>query len=100
MVGSSRHHCLIYEGAPSKHIATIWPWIIDKLNTNHRCLYLNSPAMVAGMRSHLTAAGVDVMKETERGALILSSDQGHLLNETFDVDGMLAMLGNALNQAL
>lgn len=96
----SRHQCLIYEGAPSKHIGSIAPAIIDKLKMNNRCLYLNSPPMVAGMRSYLSAAGVDVMKEMEKGALILSSDQGHLVNETFDVDRMLTMLRNALKQAL
>jgi hypothetical protein len=95
-----RHQCLIYEGAPSMHIGSIAPTIIDKLKTNNRCLYLNSPPMVAGMRSYLSAAGLDVIKEIEKGALLLSSDQGHLVNETFDVDRMLAMLLNALRQAL
>jgi hypothetical protein len=95
-----RHQCLIYEGAPTKHIGSIAPTIIDKLKTNNRCLYLNSPPMVAGMRSCLSAAGVDVIKETEKGALILSSDQGHLVNGTFDVDRMLALLLNALQEAL
>ena len=56
--------------------------------------------MVAGMRSYLAASGVDVARETNRGSLILSSEQ-HLVNGyVFDVklmiDGLRAALGGAL----
>ena len=44
-----------------------------KLVQNHRCLYLNSAPMVAGMGSYLAAAGVDVTQETARGSLVFSS---------------------------
>jgi ankyrin repeat protein len=49
--------------------------IIDKLDSHHRCLYLNSPAMVAGIRTYLAAAGLDVNEQVKKGALVLSSDQ-------------------------
>ena len=49
-----------------------------KLEERHRCLYLDSPPMVAGMRSYLSAAGVDVAREVGKGSLVLSSDQGHI----------------------
>jgi hypothetical protein len=95
-----RHQCLIYEGAPSKHLGSLARTIIDKLKANNRCLYLNSPPMVAGIRSYLSAGGLDLRKEIERGALILSSDQGHLVNGRFEVKRMLDMLTNAVRQAL
>lgn len=60
--------------------------------------------MVAGMRSRLAAAGLDVEKETAAGGLVLSSDESHLsglgCERGFDPDRMLAMLGDALDQAL
>lgn len=98
--GHTRHQCLIYDGAPSRYLADVAQTIIEKLRTNHRCLYLNSPAMVAGMRSRLVATGLDLPKFLERGDLILSSDQGHLVNGKFDVEGMIALLSEAVRQAL
>jgi hypothetical protein len=82
----SRHQCLIYEGSPAPHLPALVSVIQQKLKENHRCLYLNSPPMVAGLRSYLYAAGVDVPKEVMKGRLVLSSDKTHLDNGTFDVD--------------
>ena len=56
--------------------------------------------MVAGMRSRLVASGLDLPKFLERRDLILSSDQGHLINGKFDVDEMIAMLADAVQNAL
>lgn len=100
MTPSSRHQCLIYAGAPSSHLPEIASTLIDRLKANRRCLYLNSPAMVAGMRSQLAAAGLDPRAEVERGALILSSDQSHLVEGKFDVERMLRLLRDAVQQAL
>ena len=96
----TRHQCLIYEGAPSHYLVDVAQTIVDKLHTNHRCLYLNSPAMVAGMRSRLVATGLDLPKFLERRDLILSSDQGHLINGKFVVDEMIALLAEAVQNAL
>lgn len=63
-------------------------------------MYLNSPDMVAGMRRHLFAAGLDLKKELERGALVLSSDQGHLNRGRFDIARMLQLLEGAANGAV
>ncbi len=97
---SQRHQCLIYEGAPSRHLDSLAQTLMEKLKANHRCLYLNSPAMVAGMRSYLSAAGLDLKEHTGSGALVLSSDQGHLVDGKFDVDAMVKLLGQALRQAI
>lgn len=74
--------------------------IRQKLQQNYRCLYLNSRPMVAGMRSYLAAAGVDVAYEVERTALTLSSEQGHLVDGRFDIDEMMHGLENGLDEAL
>jgi hypothetical protein len=91
---------MIYEGSPSKHLRGIASVIIEQLRANHRCLYLNSPTMVAGIRSYLAAAGLDVAHEVSKGSLVLTSEQGHLINGRFDVDKMLGMLEDSVRQAL
>jgi hypothetical protein len=100
MEAAARHHCLIYEGPPSRHLPALSAAIHEKLKQNHRCLYLNSPQMVAGMRSYLAAGGVDVHAAAAKGALVLSADQHHLQDGLFDIDGMLRSLAEAVEQAL
>ena len=95
-----RHQCLIYQGAPSKHLPALAEAMREKLRQNYRCLYLNSPPMVAGLRSYLAATGVEVAQEIAKGRLILSSDQQHLADGRFDIDRMLLTLENLLNNAL
>jgi hypothetical protein len=87
------------QGSPVQHLPALAALIIEKIKANHRCLYLNSPPMVAGIRSYLAAAGMDVQQQTKSGALALSSDQDHLLNGRFDVDRMLWLLMDAVHQA-
>ncbi len=95
-----RHQCLIYEGSPAGQLPAVAATIRKKLKENQRCLYLNSPPMVAGLRSYLFAVGVDVPREVKQGSLVLSSDSGHLQNEMFDIDRMLGLLNGAVSQAL
>jgi hypothetical protein len=95
-----RHQCLIYEGAPSRHLPAMAAVTRDKLAQNYRCLYLNSPPMVAGMGSYLAAAGVDVAHEVGKGSLVLTSEQGHLANGRFDVEQMMQTLEDAIHRAL
>jgi hypothetical protein len=91
---------MIYHGSPSQQLQSLAQTIIGKLKENLRCLYLNSPPMVTGMRSYLSAQGLDLNKEIARGALILTSAQDHLVNGRFDTDGMLNMLHTTVQQAL
>jgi hypothetical protein len=95
-----RHQCVIYEQSPSNHLLSLARTLIGNLKAYRRCMYLNSPAMVAGMRCCLAAEGLDLNAEIEKGSLILTSDQGHLLNGLFDVDRMLTMLQIAMQKAL
>jgi MEDS: MEthanogen/methylotroph, DcmR Sensory domain len=96
----ARHQCMIYEGSPAKHLPGVAALMYAKLKADCRCLYLNSPAMLAGMRSYLYAAGVDVALEVRKGALVLTSDQSHLVKGCFNVAKMLALLVAAVEGAL
>jgi hypothetical protein len=98
---TSRHQCLIYDGPPSRHLPRVASAIQDKLKQRHRCLYLNSPPMVAGIKSYLAASGVDVARETEEGSLVLSSDREHLVDDSsFDLHRMIETLHYSLRLAL
>jgi MEDS: MEthanogen/methylotroph, DcmR Sensory domain len=55
--------------------------------------------MVAGMRSYLAAAGVDVVREVADGSLIFSSVQNHLRDGKFDIDFMMATLQSGVEMA-
>ena len=96
----SRHRCIIYEGAPSVHLPVVAAEAAGRLNGNHRCWYLNTPPMIAGFRTYLSAEGVDVGAAVARGALVLSSDQDHLVNGAFDPDRMLEALRSEVQKAL
>lgn len=98
---NARHRCLLYRGAPSHQLPLLARVIQDKLEQNLRCLYLNSPSLVAGMRSCLAASGLDVAYEAMRGSLIVSSERHHLVDEkTFSVERMMQALEQALEEAL
>jgi hypothetical protein len=72
----------------------------QRLGANYRCLYLNSPAMIAGMSSYLAAQGMDVAHEVAKTSLALSSDQSYLAGRSLDVEEMIATLELAVVQAL
>jgi hypothetical protein len=65
---------MVYDGAPSRTLPALVTAIRQELDAGMRCMYMNSPTMVAGVRSMLYAAGTDVAHEVSRGALVLSAD--------------------------
>jgi hypothetical protein len=95
-----RHQCHVYAGAPSETLPTMAAIIGERLGDNLRCLYLNSPTMVVGLKVYLSAAGVDVERHLAAGALVLSSEQAHVAAGGFDAVAMLRMLETAIDQAL
>jgi MEDS: MEthanogen/methylotroph, DcmR Sensory domain len=96
-----RHQGFMYYGSPSRHISMIAAVIKARLAQRHRCLYFDSEVMVAGLRSHLSQIGLDVARETAKQSLVFTSHLGHLSgDQTFDIEGMIATLKNALNQTL
>jgi hypothetical protein len=95
-----RHQCLIYQGPPSRQLSALAAMMRQMLDANYRCLYLNSPAMVAGAASYLAAQGVDVAHEVSKCSLVLSSDRSQLPAGEFDVEEMIEKLEQAIVQAL
>ena len=95
-----RHQCAIYEGSADVHLPALAATAKMMLALNHRCLYLNSPEMIAKMRFQLDSFGVDVTGAIEKGGLVLSSDQDHLIDQRFDVDAMLDSLDEMVIQSV
>lgn len=95
-----RHQCMIYDGPPSRMLPALVATIRQHLDAHERCMYINSPAMVAGLRSQLYATGTDVEHEVACGALVLGADDSHLVEGRFDVDRMIDMLETAVQAAL
>jgi len=95
----SHHRCMIYDGDPCAQLPRIASIAAEHLRINYRCLYLNRPQMVAAFESNLAEARVDTVEAVRRGALVLSSDQAHLVDGIFDPQRMLAMLRSAVRQA-
>ena len=100
MEQTARHQCLIYAGAPSQLLPALAAKMRQMLEANYRCLYLNSPAMVAGMSSYLAAHGVDVAGERANTRLLLSSDQNQLAGGGFDIEQMICRLEAAVIDAM
>ena len=90
---------MIYDGAPSRSLPAIAASIRRRLDAGMRCMYMNSPAMVAGLGSQLYAVGTNLERELARGALMFGSD-GHLVDGRFDIDRMIEILATAVDQAL
>ena len=97
---ASRHQCLVYAGSPSQHLRSLAAVMKAKLRANVRCMYLNSPPMVAGIRSYLATEGIDVAADSEAGRLVLSSDRGYLADGIFVPATMLRVLEDTIVQAL
>lgn len=95
-----RHQCMIYEGAPSRMLPALAAAIRQRLEANVRSMYINSPTMVAGIRSQLYAVGTDVEDELARGRLVLVANDSHLVNGRFDAALMIDMLDTAVQAAL
>lgn len=73
--------------------------IKGKLEEGYRCLYLNSAPMVSGIRSTLSAMGIDIASEMEKGSVVLSSEPV-TIDGKFDPGVMLDQLEDSIDQAV
>lgn len=96
----SRHKCLIYDGDPSEQLPVVVPLLVDGLRDNWRCLYLGSPDAVRMVGTALDTRGIDVERESHRGALVFSSDRSHLANGSFDPETMIDGLCTGIDEAV
>ena len=73
-----RHRCLVYNGAPNRHLRAVSRAACERLASGYRCIYLNSEPMIAGFRSYLAATGVDVQDALARVPASSSPRSGHI----------------------
>lgn len=99
MTDESRHQCLVYDGPPSRKLPILARILKQNMDAGYRCLYLNSPVMVAGMRSKLAAMGLHIQEEITRGRLVLSCDP-ICFDRPFTSQEALHMLESSLDKAL
>jgi hypothetical protein len=94
------HACLFYENQ-DEQFAIAAEYVKQGLARNERCLYVCDDCTHDEVVAALGGAGIDVARETGRGALlIVTTDQAHLDRGRFDVEAMLKMLSHAVEQAL
>src|SRR5262245_11867545 len=96
----SRHKCLIYDGETAEQLPVVVPLLMDGLRDNYRCLYLGPPEMIRMVERALSGRGVDVPRETARGALLMSADRSHLEGGSFDPAAMIAGLSGMIDSAV
>lgn len=107
MIGSPRlsyhegdHVCTLFS-SPEEQLQSAIEYIRGGLRRGERCLWVCCERPAAEFREALQEAGIDVKAEEARGALVLlSKHEGHLKGGSFDPDRMIAMLHQAVRDAL
>lgn len=94
-----RHQCIIYAGVPLHQLSMLAAVMHRMMTNGYRCLYLNSPAMVASMKLRVAALGADVPMEVATGRLVFSSESACEEGRSKG-DLMLQKLEDALDAAL
>jgi signal transduction histidine kinase len=94
------HACLIYENA-SEQLAVAVPFVKDGLARNERCIYIADNRRAKEIEQALSAAGVDLDRERQRGALqILTKRDVYLATGRFEPQRMIDFVRQAESQAL
>jgi PAS domain S-box-containing protein len=65
------HACLIYEKDPAEQMAVLIPYIKVGLEEGERCIYVADDQTTNEVACSLESGGIDVQRESERGALWL-----------------------------
>lgn len=107
MIGAPRlsyregdHVCTLFS-SPEEQLQAATEYIRGGLKRRERCLWVSCERPVADFRAALNEAGINVKAEEARGALlILCKEEGHLKGGSFDPDRMIAMLHQAVKDAL
>jgi len=95
-----QHLCLIYEDA-AQQMASVASFVKAGLARGECCLYAADADTTAELAAALAAAGVDVPRELERGALVLLTKRDtYLRGGRFEPEAMITLLHQALQDAL
>ena len=94
------HVCTLFS-SPDEQLAAATDYIRQGLARGEQCLYVCGEQTPAGFRAALSAAGIDVHRHEERGALVLlTKETGHLQGGSFNASRMISMLSSAVEGAL
>ena len=94
------HICTLYS-SPAEQLRAATEYIREGLARGERCLYVCGEHDLPAFRAGLSNAGIDVEGEEARGALLLlTKHDGHLKTGHFDPAAMIAMLQDAVQDAL
>jgi hypothetical protein len=94
------HHGCYYYRNQQDAIETIVTFLMLGLERNERCFCLFDPATIKKIHHAFELAGVDVHRQAEKGALILTSERNFLLNGHFDKNRMIDFLGGTYRDTL
>ena len=94
------HVCTLFL-SPEEQLAAAVEYIRGGLGRGERCLYVCGEHSPSKLGEALQGAGIDVAKETKRGALLLiTKEDAHLQGGHFHPDKMITMLEAAVKDAL
>ena len=94
------HVCTLYS-SPEEQLSAAIEYIRAGLARGERCLYVCGEHTVRKFRSELRKAGIQVVAEEKRGALVIVTKEGaHLSGGTFSPDSMISLLHAAVRDAL
>jgi PAS domain S-box-containing protein len=65
------HACLIYNEDPAEQMAALVPYIKEGLEEGEQCIYVADDQTIEEVAHALEAGGINVVRESERGALRL-----------------------------
>ena len=95
-----QHACLLY-GGKEDPLATVAPFIAAGLEAGERCLYVVGEHDPEHIQRSLEAAGIDVARQLERGALVLVGRwEVAFPNGEFDPAAMIGFVRQAIAQCL
>jgi signal transduction histidine kinase len=95
-----QHACLLYDGKEDP-LATVGPFVAAGLREGERCLYVVGEHDPVRIQRNLEAAGIDVAREVERGALVLVGRwEVAFPDGEFDPAAMIGFVRQAIAQSL
>lgn len=95
------HLCLFYNDDPREQLAALVPFMHQGLDSGERCVYVADDLTIFELHQALTDAGVDVLREMTRGALLLLTRadwrQPGELDSDAKAEQVRGMIGGALD---
>src|SRR5206468_11236040 len=86
------HVCFVYANK-TEQMQGLVPWIQQRLTRGEKCRYIADDNSVSEIQHDLGASGIDVQRESDRGALIISTKrETYLADACFEPPQMMKLL--------